>query len=902
MRWGIAFATLLFLIIWQMPASPSTLNIGQFAPWHALLEVFSIGVAISIFAVGWQARVSNESHNLAMLATAFLAVALFDASHMLSYAGMPEWLTPSGPNKSIQFWLFARYTAAFALLALVARKQILPRARPIFILLSFLAYVSIAIWIVIAHGEWLPTFFSPDGGLTQIKIMAEWVLIVIQLVTLILTRHRAGSLEDYDPDALSASLWLSILSELCFTLYSSVTDLFSIMGHVYKVGAYGFLFQAIVLGAVKLPYRLLSENQKLLQQLTDNIRQVFWMTTPDKKSILYISPAYDDIWGRSSRELLDKPQSWMDAIHPADRERIEQELAYQNHGDFEAEYRIIRPNGSVRWIHSRAFPINDEKGEVSRIAGTAEDITEKKEAASLIAASEARLRAILKTANDGIHILDANGLLVDASDSFLKSLGHDESCLRKIHVWDWDKEFSPETLREAIKDTIASGQPRVFESRFHRRDGSTFPAEIHAHAVHIGASDMIYAVSRDLTATKAAAAEREKLQSQLLQAQKMESIGHLTGGIAHDFNNILGAILGYAELLKQMGMSNAPEERNQKYVREILVAANRAKELIAQMLIFSRLTPESMEGEAPVTLLQPVVKEVVHLLRSSIPSTIEINYHIDNQSLSARIHPVQMHQILLNLGINARDAIDEYGRIDISISQRTTSGICNACHQPFSGDFVELSVSDNGRGIESHAQSKIFDPFFTTKEVGKGTGMGLSVVHGIVHAAGGHIVVESAVGKGTVMRILLPQLKPAADEESTPLHNGALETASLLSGLRILVVDDEQSMASMLHELLSIRGAQVTSHVHPAAALAEFERNPSQFDLVVTDETMPELSGIDMAKAMLQLKPGLPIILCTGYSHRANAEIAREHGIADFMFKPLEPRDLLHRICALTGR
>jgi len=399
---------------------------------------------------------------------------------------------------------------------------------------------------------------------------------------------------------------------------------------------------------------------------------------------------------------------------------------------------------------------------------------------------------------------------------------------------------------------------------------------------------------QDITERMLAEAEREKLQAQLLQSQKMESIGHLTGGIAHDFNNMLGAMLGYAELLKHVTATPSPDpQRTQKYIDAIIAAGNRTKELITQMLIFSRPQAAEPSGEAPVTLLQPVVKEVMHLLRSTIASSIELNYTIEDEDLRARIQPVHLHQILMNLAINARDAIGEYGRIDVNLAQREVAATCDACHTSFSGDYVVFTVRDSGQGIPEHLLTKIFDPFFTTKEVGKGTGMGLPVVHGIVHALGGHITVESAAGRGTVVRVLLPTVRVEVLHEVVDVVSGSDAADGVLSGLRIMVVDDERAMASMLQEMLSMHGAHVVAYNKPREALAAFERNPGSVDLVVTDETMPKLSGLDMARIMLRLRPGIPIILCTGYSAHVNEDIARQAGLSGFMYKPVEMPILL---------
>lgn len=447
---------------------------------------------------------------------------------------------------------------------------------------------------------------------------------------------------------------------------------------------------------------------------------------------------------------------------------------------------------------------------------------------------------------------------------------------------------------------IDSGMPKLFyEEQIIGPNGDTLwlrtskvALRNHEHKI-VG----VLGIYEDYTEHKINEQDAQKLRDQLAQATKMEAVGHLTAGIAHDFNNMLGAIMGYTELSKTLlateTSSTAPTLT--RYLTEVLNASQRAKELIAQMLTFSRLQGDIDNTAAPSTLLKPIVKEVVSLLRSSIPSSIELNYQIESDELKACIHPVQLHQIILNLGVNARDAIGEYGKIDITLSrQQVDSSICASCQHPYTGEFAKISVSDTGSGIEAHILHNIFNPFFTTKGVGKGTGMGLSVVHGLVHAMHGHIQVESIIGKGTVFSILLPlsATDAAAALAVAPYPNNK----RTLQGIRIMVVDDERAMTAMLQESLSMEGAQVTAFNSPVEAMRVFEIDPNQFDMVITDETMPGLTGMHMAELMLRFKPQLPIILCTGFSEHATPELAEKAGLAGFFNKPLKISELSQKL------
>jgi PAS domain S-box-containing protein len=449
------------------------------------------------------------------------------------------------------------------------------------------------------------------------------------------------------------------------------------------------------------------------------------------------------------------------------------------------------------------------------------------------------------------------------------------------------------TLAE-FKLVLEVGQTISFRNRYHTKSGEYRWLEWSGMLAPRG--DFVYCVARDVTDQIMRAKEAAELREQLSQATKMESIGHLTAGIAHDFNNMLGAIMGYSELSQHM-IANGNIGAVSEYQQRILEAGNRAKELISQMLTFSRSSPDISAVDVPVISLNLIVKEVLTLLRASQPSTIELNCRIEKEDLSARIQAVHMHQILLNLGVNARDAAGKYGKIDISLSKANDAhGFCSSCKQSYRGDYAQVSVKDNGSGIEEQMLSKIFEPFFTSKDVGQGTGMGLSVVHGLVHAMDGHIRVDTGREKGTQFNILLPMVNTAVLSQAivaaTPLTN--------IKGIRVMVVDDEPALSHILQEFLADCGAEVVSFNNPLLAMETFMQQPDNIDLVISDENMPGMSGMLLAENMLKVKPSLAIILCTGYSGHANADAATKMGIGGFFTKPVNMAELMLKIQALV--
>jgi PAS domain S-box-containing protein len=395
------------------------------------------------------------------------------------------------------------------------------------------------------------------------------------------------------------------------------------------------------------------------------------------------------------------------------------------------------------------------------------------------------------------------------------------------------------------------------------------------------APDQFACIFIDITERKRAEEEMKILQSQLQQAQKMEAIGTLAGGIAHDFNNILSAILGYAEMAREDSPAGTPAVHN---LDQVIKASNRARDLVKQILAFSR------QAETARIHLHPaaIVNETVKLLRSSLPSTIAIELDLAPDPGVILADPTQIHQILMNLCTNAYHAMEDTGgTLSIALRRKllTAEDLAGVpAVQP--GDFFRLSISDTGPGIGAEIRDRIFDPYFTTKEIGKGTGMGLSIVHGIARSCGGYVSCHSQPGEGTVFHVFLPVLLQHPPPETKPI-------ASIPVGNeRILFIDDEKMLADLGRSTLQRLGYTVTVRTSSLEALTTFENQPDSFDLVITDQTMPGMTGIDLARRIQQLRPQLPIILCTGYSSLISEDQAKAMGIKGFALKPVTKKDI----------
>lgn len=376
-------------------------------------------------------------------------------------------------------------------------------------------------------------------------------------------------------------------------------------------------------------------------------------------------------------------------------------------------------------------------------------------------------------------------------------------------------------------------------------------------------------------------AERKRLEEQLLQARKMEAIGTLAGGIAHDFNNILAAIIGYTELaLYDLPQESAPE-RN---LQAVLSAGKRAKGLVQQILTFSRRTRHERE---PVWL-HLLVKEALTLLRASLPTTIEIRQQLDQQAGPVLADATEMHQVLLNLCANAEYAMRETGGIlEVQVESVEVDAVFAANHPPLCpGPYVRLTVRDSGPGIAPEILACIFEPFFTTKAVGQGTGMGLAVVHGIVTSHGGTITVQSTPGTSTTFAVSLPQT------DATATGDSHAEESIAPGGGRVLFVDDEEALAYLGQAMLMRLGYDVVISTSGVEALEVFRTIPQRFDVVVTDQTMPHMTGERLAMELRRIRPDIPIILCTGFSHVMSMEKAQALGIDRLLMKPLGIQEL----------
>jgi PAS domain S-box-containing protein len=627
----------------------------------------------------------------------------------------------------------------------------------------------------------------------------------------------------------------------------------------------------------------LGESEERFRQMAERIHKVFWMCNKDMTKVLYVSPAYEQIWGRPCSTLYERPASFAEAAHPEDSEQLMVAIAAKKQGrETEVEYRISRPDGSVRWILARSFPVRNEAGEFYRVAGVAEDITERKASEAALRASEERLRLITETIDEAFWMADvAVETMVYVSPAYERIWGRSTESLRQ----------NPKSFVEAIHDddrqrvlavleSQKDGKPFEHEYRIVRPDGALrwildrgFPVRNSE-----GKATHYVGTAQDVT-------ERKRLEEQFRQAQKMEAIGQLAGGVAHDFNNILTAIMMQSEL--SLLATDLPKEVSDG-LQQTLSYAQRAANLTRQLLLFSRrqvMQPRLLDANEVVTSLAKMLQRI-------IGEDVRLQLHLHPVPLMTHADAGMLDQVVMNLSVNARDAMPNGGQLLIETSERELDEEFVRLHPDTRpGRYACLSVSDSGTGIPPHVLPQIFEPFFTTKESGKGTGLGLATVFGIVKQHQGWIEVANNPTCGATFDILLPL------SEATPaqLRCAAKSPKSIGGTETILLVEDEPTVRRLTKKTLERHGYRTLEACNGEEAIAIWQEHRGEVALLLTDSVMPGgMTGQQLARRLQEDNPRrLKVIFTSGYS----AEIVKR-GLAlqpgeRFIQKPCPPQELL---------
>ena len=628
-----------------------------------------------------------------------------------------------------------------------------------------------------------------------------------------------------------------------------------------------------------LRIRELEENEGVLKEKTerlefaiDAVEDGVWDWDP-RTGTTYFSPRWFSMLGFEPGELPATYETWMNLLHPDDRADAVSTVGRfleRPENPFSIEFRMRTKGGGWRWIHARGKTIaRDREGKVSRMVGTHVDITERRRLEHSLRLTQ----FIYEKASIGIFRIAVDARILEVNDEAARSLGYSREELASMRIFDIDPSVTPDNWGSIWQRLLETGRDS-FETVHRHRDGIESPVYITSNLLEYDGQQFSIAFVQDITHLK-------RMEQALSQAQKMEAIGNLAGGIAHDFNNVLSAIYGYAQLAQLEDIDNT---KVRECIRHICLGSERAKELVLQILAFSR---KGVSEKRP-TDIGKIIKEALKLLRASIPSTIEIRDNIAAGSGAVVANLTQIHQVVMNLCTNAAHALGSHGgKIVVELLPVEIGPENSANYQGlFPGSYLKLIVADNGHGIAPALLPRIFEPYFTTKGLGEGTGMGLATVHGIVRDHGGDIKVYSEPGIGTTFHVLFP----VAAEPSLPVSE---EISEMPRGTeRILFVDDEQSIVDIGKDLLTQLGYSVETRVDSNDCLEAFRAQPDGYDLVVTDYAMPGMDGDELITEIRKIRQTIPVILCTGFSTSILSKKLSAPGIDFMLMKPVTASEL----------
>lgn len=621
--------------------------------------------------------------------------------------------------------------------------------------------------------------------------------------------------------------------------------------------------------SINAPEKLAAKFQYTIEMSQE---AVFWLGRDGK--FTYVNEQACRSLGYTDEELLSLFLWDIDPDFPAERWDDQWEQL-KSTGQIILETRHRRKDGSIFPVEVSACQV-DFEGKVFH-AAFVRNISDRNKIADELQKRESLYRSLFDNVPDGILVADQKSYYLDANQEMCNMLGYSRKELIGRHAADIVSHQEAEPIEPALAP-IKIGFEHSREWQLRRKDGSIFDAEVRVNKMPDGT---LLALVRDITRQKQSEADKSHLEKQLHQSQKMEAVGTMAGGIAHDFNNLLTMITSNIDSMENKRKDGVSDEDNLKNIKG---ATLRATSLVRQILAFSRQEKVDLKRVD----LKTVVDESLKLLRSTLPSTVEILSRIGSEHVFVEADTTQLQQILINLCTNAVHAMDEKGllTIGLEITDLSPQDIPVSA-RILTGKYAKLTIRDTGVGMNEETLGRIFDPFFTTKDVGVGTGMGLSMVHGIAEQHGGYVTAESTQNNGATFCVYLPVSINAATEV------GGVKEDLLPTGTeRILFVDDEECIAETCGELLEYQGYKVTSVTSSAEALEIFKTNPEGFDLVFTDQTMPNITGMQLAAELLTIRADIPIILCSGYNGLVSESEAKGLGLSEFCIKPMDMEKL----------
>jgi PAS domain S-box-containing protein len=901
------------LLVWQgMPDNQVAMSQAVFLSAHSVLEIVSIVVSGLVFFVAYGTRETERSRRVVLLGCFFLATALFDTIHTLSYPGMPDIVSRNSADKMIWFWLAGRFSVGLGLLWYVLHPDdratdVRERWRMVGMTLAAVAAVS---YVVFAHEPSLPDMFVPGEGLTRLKIALEWMLCGLYLLVAVLFyRSRHDPASGYDATTLFHAMLLMAAGELFFTVYVQVSSTANLLGHVYKVIAYAYLYQAIFAEAVRAPFVRIAELNEAIRHEHDfvsgliDIAPVIIILVDAQGVLQRANPYVSELSGHAPQDLLDR--DWIDTLIPP-RLQPEVRAAYfktlQVGVRRKATYPMLTRSGEERQIEWSNQLVRDANGQITGLLGVGQDVTERQKAMEALQHSELVLKQlnetlearvmsrtaevrrqnqrnwnILSTALEGFYEVDAGGRIRDANPALCEMLGYSRDELLQMSLADIQAVESPDAVQAHIAKIFEKGFDR-FDTRQRRKDGSLIDVEVSVSLVQLEGVQTFYAFQRDIGSRKSAQAalEAARDEAELANAAKSEFLSRMS----HEFRTPLNAIIGFGQLLSSTaGVQRDPDQRDN--VQEILQAGEHLLALVNEVLDLSRIESGKLELRCePVDLDHAVRQAMAQVKPMAEQRGIRMSLEAPMAD-AVQADSLRLQEVLLNLLSNAIKYNRPDGRIGLS------------CRRVDAG--VRVSVQDTGRGIAPAAMDRLFQPFErleSSYEGIEGTGIGLALTRRLVEAMDGRIGVESAPGQGSTFWFELPLASASPAPRPGPAASPALAPADMAS--KVLCIEDNPANLRLLKRILAMRpGLEFLGCADAGSGLlmAQQER-PA---VILLDINLPDVDGFEALRRLRadERTRAIPVIALTANAMPRDVERGMQAGFLAYLTKPLDVVRLL---------
>jgi len=844
------------------------LSFFNFLLFHTLAEFFAITIAILTSVVAWNMYPFTRNNYLMYIGSGYFWIGALDLLHAMSYKGM-KVIPGSSANMGAQFWIGTRYLEALLLLS-----------APWFLTHSFnrnryfISFGVIASIIAsLVYTGYFPDAFVPGTGLTNFKIYSEYFIVSILAVAIYYLYSQRAFIESQIVNVLIVSIVFTMFAELAFTFYVNVYGLSNIVGHIFKIFSYWFIFQAVITTTLKEPFLVMSKGASTYDAIPDATIVV------DENGIIR----------QANNE-----------AHKLSNYKINELIGKNNHEIFHAENVKIEHclvcQAIINSTELRGLELEIDENKIwydfslskiigaSNLNGTVEvirDISQRKRAEKKVKELDILKNSIVDNLPNMLFVKDVNDHRYVEWNKAAEEL---TGLLKEEMVGNNDFDFWPEEQAQFFidKDNEVIQSKKLFD----------IPQEpittkfkgtrtVHTKKIPIfdddGNAKYLLGISEDVT-------DKIRTEEMLRHSQKMEAVGQMSGGIAHDFNNQLGVILGYTELLLEQPLS----ENQINWLKEVRTAADRCVELTQQLLIFSR----KGKVDKKVINVNTLFSEMEVMIKRTLTPEIDVKYYFTGSLWPIEVNPGACKDVMLNLVLNARDAMPDGGSLTIEtsnsvISEKSAEKLPNLSP----GEYVQIMISDSGHGMSKAVYERIFEPFFTTKEVGKGTGLGLSMVYGFVHRYGGDILLDTNPGEGATFRIYLPRVAEYESETEVVTENKIYQKGHE----NILIVEDETALAEYAEEILKERGYTVYSAANAADALTILEN--TSIDLLFTDIVMPGgMSGYELAEKATQMNANLKVLVTSGFADKVEGNEKYAKYEFELISKPYNRDDLLEKL------